>query len=164
MYKRQADDGVRHRIGRGEIGLDVEERRAVKAVEPDHGQVGPFDAEEPHHAHGDGIGAGRGAQREGAAANAVMAWHLQHDVPTGPVHPIEQDQVGATRHVDERLLPARIERDGADRLGFPGVLGAVLAFFPGRADTPDEIDPGIVVAGQFDGDLALPDAEGIVVL
>ena len=38
------DDGVRHRIDRREIRLDVDQRRAVEAVEADDGERRAFDA------------------------------------------------------------------------------------------------------------------------
>ena len=59
----------------------------------------------------------------------------------------------------EAVAPARIDLDGADRLGFAGVLRAVLALFPGRVDAADEIEAGIGLAGQLDRLLAVADAE-----
>src|SRR5262249_44464968 len=67
-----ADPRVRHRIGRGKIGLDVEERRIVEAVEPDHGEPCPLDFDEPRHAHGNRVRPRRRAQRKRSALLAIM--------------------------------------------------------------------------------------------
>ena len=56
------DHRLRHRVGRGEVGFQVEERRIVEAVEPDHPEAGAFDADEAHDAQRDRIGAGGGSQ------------------------------------------------------------------------------------------------------
>src|SRR5262249_5868543 len=62
----------------------------------------------------------------------------------------------------QRRGPARINLEGADLPGFAGVLGAVLALFPGRADAADEVEGGVEMVGEGDGRLPLADAEVIV--
>src|SRR5262245_56331428 len=155
-------DGLRYAIGRGEIGLDVEERRAIQAIETDHRQPVAINAQKLDDAHGDGVGPGRGAQREGPASNAAMSRNLEHKRARRPVHPIEKDDMGAGFDVLESLAPAGVDLDNANRLGFARVLRAVLALFPGCADAADEIDAGIMLAREIDGLLALPDAEVLV--
>ena len=44
-----------------------------------------------------------------------------------------------------------------------GVLRAVLALLPGRADAADVIERGVEALGQVDRDLAVPDAECVLV-
>jgi hypothetical protein len=55
----------------------------------------------------------------------------------------------------------RIEFDSADGVGSAGVLRAVLASRPRRADAADEIKPGVELRGEVDCDLARADGEGI---
>src|SRR5712671_1856290 len=72
--------------------------------------------------------------------------------------------MGATFDMRERGRPARVDREGADGIGLARVLGAVLAPGPGRADAADEIERGVERLGQVDSDLAVTDAEGIIVV
>src|SRR5207253_10687610 len=65
-------------------------------------------------------------------------------------------------HASERLGPALIDADGADGVGFPGILRAVLAPRPRCADAADEIERGIEALWQFDRDLAVADSEGVL--
>ena len=58
----------------------------------------------------------------------------------------------------EPFDPARIEHDGADRIGFAGVFRAILAPLPRRADAADEIERGVEARRQFGGDFALAQA------
>ncbi len=154
-----ADDGVRHAVGGSEIGLDVEQRRAVQAIQPDNRQGRPLDLHQPHHAHGDGIGAGRRAQGEGAALDAVLAGNLEHQGPGRLIHPVDQNEVAAGLDVLEAVGPAQVDLDGADGVGFLRVFRAVLALFPGRPDAADEIDPVIGIFRQIHGLFAFPNAK-----
>src|SRR5712671_4655456 len=58
-HRVPAHDRVRDRIGRSEIGLDVEEWRAVETVEADDGKPRSFDPDELCNAHGDRVWPGR---------------------------------------------------------------------------------------------------------
>ena len=75
------------------------------------------------------IGLGRTGERSAKVprCDAVMARHLEHQIAARLVHPVEHHQMAAGLDVLERLRPARIDLDGADRVGFAGVLRAVLA-------------------------------------
>ena len=64
-----ADLRIGHGIGRGEIRLDVEERRIVEAVKTDDRQLIAVDADKPRYRDCDRIGPRRRAQGEGAAAS-----------------------------------------------------------------------------------------------
>ena len=112
------------------------------------------------------MGLGRAGDRSAKVprAIAVMPRHLQNQIAPRPVHPIKHDQMGATFDVGERLRPARVDLEGADGIGFARILGAVGAPGPGRADAADEIERGVEGVGQLDGNLAVPDAEGVIVV
>src|SRR5262249_8956131 len=158
-----ADHGVGDRVGRGEIGLDIEEGGLVEAVEAHDRKARTFDAQQPRHAHGDRVGPGRRAQRERAAPDAVVPRHLQHQIAPRPAHPIKHHQVGAGLDPRERLSPALVDDEGANGVGFARIFRAVLAPRPGRADAADEIERGVKLCRQFDRDFAIADAEGVVV-
>src|SRR4029077_17437761 len=66
-----AERGVGHGIGRGEIGFENEERRAVDAIEPNDIKLVALDARKPRHRSRDRIGPHRRAQRKVAALLGV---------------------------------------------------------------------------------------------
>ena len=120
-----------------------------------------LDLDEPHHAQRDRVGPRRRAQREGAALLAVVPRHLQHEVAPRLVHPVEHDrwlQVSTPCSACAQRGSTSMVQTASDSRG---VLRAVLALLPGRADAADEIERGVEVLGQVDGDLAVPDAEGV---
>src|SRR5262249_33506534 len=158
-----ADHGVGNRVGRGEIGLDIEEGGLVEAVEAHDRKARTFDARQPRHAHGDRAGPGRRAQRERAAPDTVVPRHLQHQIAPRPAHPIKHYEVGAGLDPRERLSPALVDDEGANGVGFARIFRAVLAPRPRRADAADEIERGVELCRQFDRDFAIADAEGVVV-
>src|SRR6185312_11254566 len=90
---------------------------------------------------------------------AIVTGYLQDDVSRRSVHPVEQHEVGAGLDILEALAPPRVDFDHADGLGFPGVLRAVLARFPGRMDAADVIKAGVGLGRQIDGLRALPNPE-----
>jgi len=55
--------------------------------------------------------------------------------------------------------PARIEHDGANGIAFARVLRTILPVFPRRADVPDEVQRGIELFRQCDGNFALAQRE-----
>ena len=67
--------------------------------------------------------------------------------------------MGAALDSPERRRIARIDFDGADRIGFTGVLGAFLPTGPRRTNPANEIHASVDLLGQRDGDLPGPDAE-----
>src|SRR5204862_468156 len=71
---------------------------------------------------------------------AIVAWHLQHEVTPRLVHPIKHHDVGAAFDPLKAGRPARVDVDGADRLGFARILGTILALLPRRPDPPNEIE------------------------
>ena len=157
-----ANDGIRHRVGRSKIGLDVEERRVVEAVDTNNVKRIAFDPDKPRHRNRDWVRPRRRSQREGAALLAVVPRHLQHQIAASTIHPIEQENVGDGLKPLKSLRPARIEFDDADRVGFARVLWTLRAALPGCADSPDEIERSVELFRRRDGDLALTQREEIV--
>ena len=98
---------VRHGIGRGEIGLDVEERRVVEAVEADDRRAccrRCATAAPPRRRSGSAAPASaarkcRGARRNGAAT-------LHHQIAPRLVHPIEQQHVADAVEAGQPLRPS----------------------------------------------------------
>src|SRR5205809_331412 len=68
--------GVWETVGRGEVGLDVEQRRAVDAVDFAHGECHPLDTNKLHGGKRDRVGPHRRAQRKGAAGMTQMCRRL----------------------------------------------------------------------------------------
>src|SRR5690242_16605324 len=86
---------IRHGIRRGEIGFEIEQRRAVEAVEADYRKHAVLALDEPNHAHRNRIGPYRRAQRKAAPRLPVMPRHLEHEVAPRAVHPVEHEQMAA---------------------------------------------------------------------
>src|SRR5829696_7544484 len=74
------------------VGLQVEERRAVEAVEAAHQDGRALHADEPHQRGADRVRAHGRAQREGAARRAVALRALPDEVAAGLVQPVEHLQ------------------------------------------------------------------------
>src|SRR5262249_42027168 len=85
--------------------------------------------------------------------------HLQDEIAARLVHPVEHNQMRAALYSRERRRVTRINFEGAHGVGFTRVLGTFLPAGPGGPHPADEIDPGIALFRQRDGDLAGPDAE-----
>src|SRR5262245_41873176 len=86
--------GAGDAVDGGVVGLDVEEGRAVDAVDRAHGERGALDAEHLDHGQGDRIRAHRRAQGEGAARDALeMPRGLADQVAPRLIHPVEQYHV-----------------------------------------------------------------------
>ena len=65
--------------------------------------------------------------------------------------------MAAGLEVGQRIRPALIDLDAADRVGLAGVLGAILSARPRRANAADEIQLRIEMLGQGHRDLSGPD-------
>ena len=101
------------------------------------------------------IGLGRTGERSANVPRRLaVARRLHQEVAPRLVHEIEHDEVRAGRNAFERGGVARVELDGADGVRAARVLRALVARRPWRADAADEIDAGVEVVRQRDGDLA----------
>src|SRR6185436_14859481 len=114
--------GVWETVGRSEIRLDVEQRRAVDAVDFAHGECHPLDTNKLHGGKRDRVGPHRRAKRKGAAGMTQMCRRLLDKVAPSLVHPVEQPQMAVESQVLEPRRIQRIELDPADGIGFGRVL------------------------------------------
>jgi hypothetical protein len=150
-------------LGRGKrgelaaIGLQVDERRPIQAVETPDQQRRPFARDEDRERRADRIRADRRAQRKRAARRAVVGRALAHEVAARLVQPVENLDPLVRLDPIQRRDPGLGDFDAAD-----GAVGSPLARTietrdPWRADDSDEGDPGIERRGRFDRDLVSPD-------
>src|SRR5262249_44553208 len=146
--------GVWEAVDRGEVGLDVDERRAVDAVDPAYAERGCIDAKQLHGGERDGVGPHRRTQGKGAPGVAQVRRHLLYEIAPCSVHPIKQPDVAIEGEVCEPRRIARIKLDPAYGVGLRRALRAVAARFERRADAADEIDPSIVGVGPLKRHLA----------
>src|SRR5689334_3437093 len=75
---------------RAMVRLEVDQRRAVDAVDP----ADPYDiagnSDDFHGRHADRIWPDWRAEREGAAAGGIVFWRLQHEIAARLVQPIDR--------------------------------------------------------------------------
>src|ERR1700726_5183793 len=152
-----AHDRLGDRVRRGEIGLDVQERRFVEAIEANHREPVPLHAHQARNAHGDWVWACGGAQRKGAASDSIVARHLDREIAPRPLHPIQHYYMCAALDALERRRPSGSDFDGAYGVGFARIFRTLLAIVPRRANAANEIKMRIEACGQADRRLALTD-------
>src|SRR5215472_1747702 len=70
------------------------------------------------------------------------------------MHPVEHLDALVLHYVGQRLAPARIDHDGADRTVGTAALWALAACAPRSVDRADEIYPGIGGRRELDDRLA----------
>src|ERR1700758_1900701 len=70
------------------------------------------------------------------------------------MHPVEHLNALVLCDVGQRLAPARVDHDGADRAVGAATLRALAARAPGGMDRADKIYAGIGGRRKFDGPLA----------
>src|SRR5215470_1844887 len=76
------------------VGLDVEQRGVVEAIEPTHQHGVALDGDEFHDRGRDRIRPHRRAQRERATGRFVVLRALQHEIAARPVQPVDHLEVG----------------------------------------------------------------------
>jgi hypothetical protein len=87
-----------------------------------------------------------------------MARHLQDEVTPRPVHPVKNKEMRTALYALQRRSIARVDLDGAYRMGFTWVFRALLRLRPGGADPADIVDAGVELVRQFDRRFALADS------
>jgi len=90
----------------------------------------------------------RRAQRESAGRPAGAVGRLQHEIAARMMHPVENLDARVDRDAGERLAPAFIHHDGADRSFQAAALGAVFPPMPRRVDRADEVNAGVRLCRQ----------------
>src|SRR5262245_30042470 len=101
--------GVWEAVDRSEIGLDVDERRAIDAVDLAHDERGCLDPDQLNGSERDRIGPHRRAQGKRPAGVVQVRGHLLYEIAPYSVHPIEQQNVAVEREVSKPRRIARIK-------------------------------------------------------
>src|SRR5882672_12105442 len=130
----------RQRLEQSAVGLEIDERRAVEAIEPAHEQNRSLDPHELHDRRADGIGTDRRTQREYAACRAIVFWALARQIASRFVEPVEHLQTLECFDAAEPELPRRAELKAARRPVGSALSRTVETRGPGRADAADEED------------------------
>src|SRR5262245_22076354 len=145
----------RQRLEQGAVRLDVEERRLVETVETADADHQPVAADHLDDRSSDRNGAHRRAEREGAAADAVVVGALLHEIASRQVKPVQDLQALELVDAVERVLPAIEDLDPADRTVGPAMARRHQPRGPWRADAADEDEAGVGGGWQIDRDLAV---------
>ena len=140
--------GVGDAVRRCEIRLDVEQRRAVAAVDVANGEPRAVDGQQLHDGKPDRVRPQWRAQAEHTARGIEMARRLAHDIATRFVQPVEQDQVREPLDALEAGGIARVELDARLDVAFARILRAVGQGRERRADRPMKCTPASGVAGR----------------
>src|SRR5262245_11383140 len=139
------------------VGLDIQQWRAVEAIEPTHQNGVALDANQLDDRGCDRIGPHRRAQREGATGLLVVLRALQHQVAARLMQPVDHFEI----FVEIDALDGRHKRlknfQPANRAVKAPLPRRLQPRGPGRADAADEHEPGVAGGRQIDGDLALAD-------
>src|SRR5262245_29997075 len=114
--------GVREAVHRRKIRLNIDEGRAVDAVDATNHECGAVDFDKFDGRERDRIGAYRRTQGKRAAWVTQMGWHLLDKVASGLVHPIKQVYVAVVRKVLQAERVARLEFDLANGARLSTVL------------------------------------------
>ncbi len=139
------------------VGLDVDQRRAVEAIEALDEKPRAIDLFQDDDRGADRVRPHRRAQRKRAMGLAVRGRALQHEVAAGAVEPVEDLQPLEALDAAQRRHPGLEHLDDADR----PVLAALSRRFqprdPGGFDAADEHKPGIHRRRRLDRHLVFPD-------
>lgn len=107
--------GRRERRELAAVGLEIDERRAVEAIEaPDH-ERRAFALDERHERRPDRVRPNRGAQRKRPARLSVIGWALAQEVAARFMQPIERLDPLASLDPIEGCDPGLENLDAADR-------------------------------------------------
>src|SRR6056297_2504370 len=132
------------------VRLDIEQRRAVDAVETAHRNHSVIDADQPHQRGADGIRPVGRAQREGTHGAAVVPGALGNQVAPAAIEPVE--------HLELLVGFEPFEGGTPDRQDDQAALGSVVAALPrasipvrpGGADLADEAQLRVVGLAHLD--------------
>src|SRR5262245_27553845 len=145
------------RLEQAAVGLEIDQRRAVEAVQAAHQQHRPLDLDELHDRRADRIGPHRRAQRENATGIAVAARTLQHKIAPRLVQPVEHFQALELADAVEALVPRLEDFYAAGRAVGPALPRTLQPVGPWRSDAADEIELSVSGRRRLDRDLARAD-------
>src|ERR1700722_18625389 len=140
-------------LARAVFWLQVDERRAVKTIEAADLQGGFVDPDQLDNRRGDRVRPYRRAQRE-CAGGFLAVGSLRGEVAPRQVHPVEHLNALVASEPGQRLAPALVDGDRADRAVRGAALRAFLASLPGCVDHSDEIKASVGLRRQLDRHLA----------
>src|SRR5271166_2738177 len=139
------------------VGLEIEEGRAVDAVEPPDIEDGALAGDERHDGRPDRVGPHRRADGEGPLREAVPARTLPHEIAAGLMQPVEDLDPLERLDPFERRGPRRADLDPAEGPVGAAVVRAVGARWPRRPDDADEDEAGVDRMRPVDRNLVLTD-------
>src|SRR5262245_53943872 len=116
------------------IGLEIDERRAVEAIQPAHQQGASLHLHQIDDAAADRIGPGRRAQAERSACRSVIGRALPDQIAARQVQPIENFEALVLRDAVERGNPRRENLDATGRPIAAYLARTLQAIGPRRAN------------------------------
>src|SRR5262249_14099155 len=119
--------GVWEAVDRSEVGLDVDEWRAIDAVNLAHAKRACLDADQLHGGKRDRVGPHRRPQGKRPAGVVQVGGYLLDEIAPRLVHPIEQQDVAEEREIGKSGRIARVQLDLADGIGLCRALRTVAA-------------------------------------
>ena len=157
-------------LGRGKrrelaaVGLEVDERRLIEAVETPDQKRRPLALDQDGQRRPDRVRPNRRAQRKRAARLTVIGRALAHEIAAQFMQPIEDLDPLERLDPIQRRDPGLEDLDAADRpVGSP-LARTFEARRPGRADDADEREAGVERSGRFDRDLVSPDSFSLTMI
>jgi molybdopterin-binding protein len=140
------------------VRFQVEERRAVEAIQAAHQHRAALDRFQLDDGRADRIGPYRRAQRKRAMRLAVAGRALQEQITPRLVQPIEHLQALESCDALQGRHPGIKDFDAAQRPVMPPLTRRFHARRPGCENAADENQAGIAVIGRiFEGDLVFAD-------
>ena len=138
--------------------LKVVQRRAVQAIQPADSDDIPRYRHEIDDRRGDRIGSYGRSQRERTEWLAGHPWHLNQQVTSCLMHPIQDLDARIGAEAFQGPFPPKIEFDSAFRPGWIATPWTDVARCPGSSDSANKIDPGVQLIWQRGENFAWPDS------
>src|SRR5260221_11622163 len=136
------------------VGLEVDQWRAVEAVETAHEHARALDADQRHKLRPDRVRAHWRAEAESAARDAVVPRTLPDEMAAREMQPIEDLDALVLGDAVKRRDPGLENFDSTGRAVGTALARTPEAIRPWRVDAADEDQPGIGRRGRLDRHLA----------
>jgi len=136
----QAADARRRLVEGQDVGLQVQQGRAVEDVHVHDLQPGAAHRHQPHEREPDRVGAGGGAGGKDAPRPVIHEGRDGQPRRPAAVEEVDQEDVREALQVAQSLLESRVERHpAAHAAGAGGLDGHVLGALEGRVDRADRL-------------------------